>query len=106
MANAELSSAPAGDIGGARQLRYRFTVGDREFERLGPSLADDQYEASQADAIAQGRIEILYLREDPSINEPIAGAESRCQIGLIAMAAGILIGVAALWALSMVWGRP
>jgi hypothetical protein len=76
------------------QVRYRFRVGGREFERVGifgTGVSSDVTAETQAEAIASGHLAVRYLPDDPSINEPTAPARRGSEKGAIAMGIGLVM---------------
>src|SRR5579863_8166253 len=59
------------------QVRYRFQVGDHQFERVGvfgTGVDSDVTAEDQAQAAASGHVSVRYLPDDPNVNEPVAHA--------------------------------
>jgi hypothetical protein len=99
--DAEITGATQreGDSDTGHQVRYRFRVGDREYQRVGvfgtPVGADVTAEA-QAEAITSGHVAVRYLLEDPAVNEPVAHSRPQGERGAIAMGIGLLMLLAGL----------
>lgn len=98
---AELTAATQreADSDTGHQVRYRFLVGGREYQRVGlfgtPVGADVTAEA-QAQAMSSGHLEIRYLPDDPAVNEPVAHARPLGERAAVAMGIGLLMLFAGL----------
>jgi len=86
------------------QILYRFRVGDREYQRVGvfgTSVGSDVSAEVQAEAQASGRVAVVYVAEDPSINEPVAHTRPQAERGLLAIGIGLVILLAGLTRLAL-----
>ncbi len=78
------------------QLYYRFEVGGREYTRVGvfgTPVRSDVSQKAQAEAVRTGKLEIRYLPEEPSVNEPVEIARPQREKGVLALGFGVAIAL-------------
>ena len=76
------------------QVRYSFDVNDRAYEPVGifgTPVGVDVTADVLAQATATGQLDVRYLGENPTINEPVAVARTSAEKGLIAVGIGVFL---------------
>lgn len=82
------------DSATGHQVYYRFTVGGRDFHRVGvfgTAVGSDVSQEDQEEAVRTGHLQIRYVPDDPWINEPLATARPRRAVGPVAAGIGLVM---------------